>query len=355
MNTKENDQVEHVVLTLHGIRDLGGWQDRARDLIEAKIPNSKCLKVDYDWFDPLSFLSPFPSSRLGPYQNFHKRYENAKKRYPNAKISVVAHSFGTFLVGELLKQNPNAIFHRIILAGSVLKRDYNWKKVRSRFGVGVAQPNPSVMNEKGNKDPWPTVASIVHWRYGKAGSIRFINGDDDIGILEKDYEGGHGVFLTDDHITHYWLPFLQGDNVPSCNARPREQLSFVERAFKTIPGLSWLVRIPVMTMQIAISFWWLSLPLLLCWMIFVPSPEGKVLSATKIVVNKPTEDEVWESIRTIAAIGRVDFFNEKKWQELRKGKVVQPMVYDPSSKRSKTYVRIVFPEDLQAGKIVGID
>jgi hypothetical protein len=56
------------------------------------------------------------------------RYVEARARYPNAVISFVGHSNGTYLLARALNDYPAVRFKRVVLAGSVIRRDFDWGK-----------------------------------------------------------------------------------------------------------------------------------------------------------------------------------------------------------------------------------
>ncbi|MCZ7616635.1 MAG: hypothetical protein M5T52_24490 [Ignavibacteriaceae bacterium] len=48
---------------------------------------------------------------------------------------VVAHSFGTLLISELLKKYPELKLGRVILTGSIISPDFNWELIFQRGQV----------------------------------------------------------------------------------------------------------------------------------------------------------------------------------------------------------------------------
>ncbi|MCA9025514.1 MAG: hypothetical protein KDA86_09910 [Planctomycetaceae bacterium] len=250
--TEVEGRVEHVILLLHGIRDMGGWQLRVKTQLEKHIPRSKCISIRYGWFGPLSFISPFDLGGAA-YSNLHSQYQRAKKDHPHAKISIIAHSFGCHLTGRLLQMNPDAAFHRIILCGGVLSRQYDWRDVRDRYGVSVPDTDEAVINERGNSDPWPIIAEHFNGRYGASGAYGF---ERPHRLSERDYHGGHGVFFDRDHIEEYWVPFLNGRALGESTSIPREP-SLLERILLSIPGLRLFVQISVAILWLFVWLWWL--------------------------------------------------------------------------------------------------
>jgi serine/threonine-protein kinase len=46
----------------------------------------------------------------------------------DARPDIIAHSFGTWLVGHALESNPDIQVGRVVLTGSILRPDFNWKE-----------------------------------------------------------------------------------------------------------------------------------------------------------------------------------------------------------------------------------
>ena len=61
---------------------------------------------------------------------------------------IVAHSFGAWLVGEALRQNPDLRVGRLILIGSVLPPDFDWGSLIRQGRV------EAVLNHYGLRDRW---------------------------------------------------------------------------------------------------------------------------------------------------------------------------------------------------------
>lgn len=246
-----HETASHVVILLHGIRDLAGWQESVSQILEKAVPELQCVKVRYGWFGPFSFISPIDRAG-GPYRRFHKRYHDTRRDYPNAKISVVAHSFGTHLVGRLLSDNPSTRLHRIILCGGVLSRQFEWRNHRDQIdpnGKNVA----SILNECGSEDPWPNVAEAISARYGASGAYGF---ESPYRLEDRYYEGGHGLFFERDHVEEYWVPFLMDQPIGESNALHRKP-KIPERLLLSVPGARAVFRLIVWIMWLVIFFWWL--------------------------------------------------------------------------------------------------
>lgn len=143
---------------------------------------------------------------------------------------VVAHSFGTYLVGSALSQFDDVRFDRVVLVGCVLPRRYPWAVVSK----GKPDAVTSVRNETGKRDIVVKLVGAVKWLVrdlGNAGVKGFVGADvmhnetgswgpcavcSDTGEtalvhnvpLEKYFHSD--CFLGADHARLLWLPFLWG-------------------------------------------------------------------------------------------------------------------------------------------------
>jgi hypothetical protein len=106
----------------------------------------------------------------------------------SGKPDVIAHSFGTWLIGHLLenelmrKPEEQLRFGRIILTGCILRPDFDWKRIKD------AELVDDVLNHYGSKDPIVPLAHITIWDSGPSGRRGF-DGDQVINIRADGY--GH--------------------------------------------------------------------------------------------------------------------------------------------------------------------
>ncbi len=112
----------HLVITVHGIRTFGDWQERLEKLLPGGEHGYEVRHYRYGYFSVLAFLVPF----LRWLVTRHFRHELLReiRLHPGARVDLVAHSFGTHLVAWALLGIPRQErprIHTIILAGSVLK------------------------------------------------------------------------------------------------------------------------------------------------------------------------------------------------------------------------------------------
>ena len=122
-----------------------------------------------------------------------------RRSHPDAKLSIIAHSFGTYIIGEILKRGFDLQIDRLILCGSVLPQGFPWHQYQGRFA------DDKVVNECGKADIWPVLAQSASWGYGASGTHGFG------AVLVKDrfHAGGHGQYFDPGFVEKYWEPFIR--------------------------------------------------------------------------------------------------------------------------------------------------
>ncbi|MFV8801831.1 DUF6932 family protein [Yersinia sp. LJYL362] len=129
------------------------------------------------------------------------------------QISVIAHSFGTYLVGAYLdgfEEFPPVNFNTLILTGSILNEDYDWE---SCAGYKVAR----VRNEIAPNDQWvswmqrkPSEWLGLDPLFGQAGTKGFTS-QSRILTQPTNKIFDHNNVIKKDVITSMWMPFLSSN------------------------------------------------------------------------------------------------------------------------------------------------
>ena len=214
----------HVVILVHGIRDFALWQDVIRGALEEE--GFKVEATNYGRVNLLEFLVPIWFFRKRAIHAIWSQIRIVKQNNPNADISVIAHSFGTFVISHLMREAFEIKFHRVIFCGSVVKYGFPFEQLQNRF-------TPPIVNEVGTRDVWPAIAQNVTTGYGSAGTYGFRR------PLVRDRwhnEARHGYFLDQHFCKKFWVPFLKtGQIVPGAKApeSPRMWLQLLP-VFKVI-------------------------------------------------------------------------------------------------------------------------
>jgi hypothetical protein len=124
--SKDDIRDPRVVVSLHGIRTIGAWQKILADVID---PEWRCPLRDWNFgvFSFFRFLLPW--QRKTKLRWFRSTYNNLL-RDRDLQVStenppsIVAHSFGTYILGYALLRFPYIRFDKIILCGSILPSTY---------------------------------------------------------------------------------------------------------------------------------------------------------------------------------------------------------------------------------------
>jgi hypothetical protein len=198
--SSQNDSYQ-VVLLIHGIRTEADWGPMVRSKLE--VPGQiEVIPIRYGYFDAFRFWFPFwtrnkPIERV--YEQIRVALQKYRRSHPDAKLSIIAHSFGTYIIGEILKRGFDLQIDRLLLCGSVLPQGFLWHQYQGRFA------DDKVVNECGKSDIWPILAQSASWGYGASGTHGFG------AVLVKDrfHAGGHGQYFNPEFVEKYWEPFIR--------------------------------------------------------------------------------------------------------------------------------------------------
>ena len=118
--------------------------------------------------------------------------------------SVIAHSFGTYLVARSIDLYQ-LVFDRVIFCGAIVPRDYPWTHF---FSQGLVR---SVLNDYGRQDFWAWIVEYVVEDAGGSGDEGF----QDLAagkVLQREHqEFRHSDYFYERNYRKNWIPFLQGE------------------------------------------------------------------------------------------------------------------------------------------------
>lgn len=187
---------QEVILLIHGIRTQAEWQYMVAKVL-GRIPDALVLPIKYEFFDAVRFWFPF-ATRNRPIGEILWRIHEARRLYPTACLSVIAHSFGTYAVGMILKDNPDVKLHRLVLCGAVLPRGYRWDQIGKQIEM-------EVINDCGLRDVCPVLAEWSSWGYGASGTYGFGTP----GIYDRYHNFKHSGFFDKSFVTKFWLSWFE--------------------------------------------------------------------------------------------------------------------------------------------------
>ncbi|TXH76278.1 MAG: hypothetical protein E6Q88_02695 [Lysobacteraceae bacterium] len=189
-----------VVLTIHGIRTTGDWQRELTDVLTRH--GFRHVPLGFGFFRAVSLLMPW--SRARKVEWFRKIYSD-KFAVAECLPSVIAHSFGSYIVTKAMLKYSDIRFDRMILCGAIVSRAYPWSTV-------LIQRNQArtVLNEAGGRDSW---ARLVEWVVSDAGSSG-VSGFEDLAdgrvmqLIHERHE--HSDYFYRQNFEQRWIPFLRG-------------------------------------------------------------------------------------------------------------------------------------------------
>lgn len=226
----------HLVITVHGIRTFGQWQERLESIVgDSSAEDIKFTKIDYGYFSVVAFFLPFV--RWMATKRIERLLLETITEQPWQRIDIVAHSFGTHLVSWSLKNLHRSHrgkfrIHTLILAGSVLRPWFRWQPLTDGDDRCVNR----VVNECGTKDSILVLSQFVILLTGMAGRIGF-RGRIGTRLRNRYFQIGHsGYFVThgqpNDFMSKWWLPLITRDQqVAPHDQRSSDPLSGLQTWF----------------------------------------------------------------------------------------------------------------------------
>jgi hypothetical protein len=117
---------------------------------------------------------------------------------------IIAHSFGTWLLGHALESDESIRVGRVVLLGCILRPDFNWRELIARGRV------EAVLCHHSAKDCWARVAQYVIPDSGPSGRIGF---NDHKGVVNHGTKDlGHSDYFLSAQMPQLfqslWEPFL---------------------------------------------------------------------------------------------------------------------------------------------------
>jgi predicted transcriptional regulator/pimeloyl-ACP methyl ester carboxylesterase len=232
--TEDQDKFErlpHVVITLHGIRTHGTWQKR----LAADLSANQLITEPLDYGKYLTFQMVRASSRRRKVGWFLAEYTQIRERYPDAQISVIAHSFGTYMVASAMEIYPQVKFNRVIFCGGIVEPGYPWDKL---IANGQAE---EALNEYGGRDFWAGIVANVVEDAGPSGRTGFAMSHPN--VQQRHYPGfRHSDYFHPLHYQETWIPFLKGKPIgPGAIEHAHAVNTRFRRNRRVVIGLSALI------------------------------------------------------------------------------------------------------------------
>jgi hypothetical protein len=202
--------IEQVVILVHGIRTHAEWQAMLHQ--EFSRVGISVAPTNYGYFDLVRFILPVPWFRKAATDRVWNLVREVRRDYPKAKLSFLAHSFGTYLVAQILKREFDFKAHRIVFCGSVVTYNFPFEQIPDRLTWPI-------VNEVSARDPWPVIAQNITFGYGAVGARGFNRHR----VHDRWYQGfGHSQYLTQSFCQTFLIPFFERGEIVNGAAIPEK-------------------------------------------------------------------------------------------------------------------------------------
>jgi hypothetical protein len=237
---------DRIIFSVHGIETNGAWQDMITSKLNLEDADIYHFSHKYNFFPVFCFLIPL--LRASEVERFKEELEYLASKHPGCVITLIGHSFGTYLIAkslESISQSATPAFDRIILCGSVLKASYNWENVIKRHKI------KNILNDCSLNDFPLILSQLVALGLGMAGRVGFKRKYGD--ILENRYiKGGHSDFFSDETFGQ-WERFIKKGTIAKVDMR--EDLTILGKLGQYILLFGpWLI----LTSVVLLFFYWLT-------------------------------------------------------------------------------------------------
>jgi pimeloyl-ACP methyl ester carboxylesterase len=118
----EDSNRDQLIILVHGIRTRAMWQNPLK--AEFEKAGLKVELTNFDYFDLISFLVPLKYFRNKKIARISKQLRQAISLYSDPNVSVLAHSFGSYIIAEILAAEPDLKLHRVVFCGSIVPFDH---------------------------------------------------------------------------------------------------------------------------------------------------------------------------------------------------------------------------------------
>lgn len=212
-----------IVVTIHGIRTNGKWQKEVTPHLAkyGLIP----FHIDYGYFPLLRFAVPW--SRNRKIKEIRKEIRNLVHLTGARRISVIAHSFGTYIAIQcLMREKGDLLFDRLVLTGSIITPTLTWGEIFSKKWINA------VRNDRATGD-WVVV--LAGW-LSHAGLVSLAGASGKVGfttqhpkLIEHEIDGDHSE---SHNVTKYekWARFIAYPNMPpDITDRIRKELQTIRQ------------------------------------------------------------------------------------------------------------------------------
>jgi serine/threonine-protein kinase len=197
--------VRELVVTVHGVESRGEWQDVVTPVMSGidglvYVPHAY---GPFPWWQ-----ASIPPARRRQVDGLHARLSELQERYPHVHPSVIAHSFGSYLVAAVLDEYPAVTLDRLVLCGSVVTCGYDWAAIKKAGRVDAIR-NETCGDDRVVRSFRHSIVRVAMPGSGPSGIDGF---SARCGALEQQHFAHfrHSTQLVSPmHCLTYWLPFIR--------------------------------------------------------------------------------------------------------------------------------------------------
>lgn len=197
--------VNELVFSVHGVESVSEWQLRITPELSG-IHGLIHVPYSYGQFKFWRVLRK--SARQAEIDRFYAELSRFQQAHPTIRPSVIAHSFGTYILAQTLVTYPAVDLDRIILCGSIIDRNYDWGSLLKTGRVR------RIRNEVAGKDG---VVGLFRCRVmrlvvpftGASGVDAFSASLDELEQPKFAHFNHSSHFIAAAHCRRYWIPFLR--------------------------------------------------------------------------------------------------------------------------------------------------
>ncbi len=245
--------MNHLIITAHGIRTYGDWQERLENLTREARPQNppEHMVLKYGFFSFLQYV--IPPLRWVKVSLFCRELRHKLQSKSWDRIDIVGHSFGTYIIAyglRKLAQDHSLKFkvNVVIFAGSVLRDNFPWQPLLNKH---VSR----LVNDCGTKDNVLLLNQLFVLFAGLAGRFGFSGGLGN-NFRNRMFPFSHSGYFEahprlsyadkDDFMRMQWLPLLLGEGpipptVPVTPTVTDGIRDFVFRNMEPIKLAIWLI------------------------------------------------------------------------------------------------------------------
>lgn len=194
---------DRALISVHGIRTYGKWQsDLSREVMQHSR-SFEFFEIKYGFFDLFSFYIPY--FRKLAIKKSAARLLEALRHNSHRDVYVIAHSFGTLITNEALKNiGPNLTLKGVFFCASPLSQEENIDHVVNCSEI--------TLNECGTRDVILILSRIFVPGLGDAGRVGFQR-ENSSKFRNRYFSGGHGLYFKkfDTQTTFFekfWMRFI---------------------------------------------------------------------------------------------------------------------------------------------------